>query len=282
MSRPVTTAAAFCFLTLAGYAQAEELPPLVVPEGLPAPAEGTPASAADLPAATADDATATATGEATPVVSADTAIPATDTTTMAVPELTAPAIDARVDLSLPTSDFDSLGYPDHANGYRFIVSFRLEGVGGDRWSVAPEIGYFRMGQSERKVITLIPNTPPNFDLTRTDTYKLDASSLDFGVRLGRNLRDRIEAYARGGLAVTHTRLAQETLDHAEPKPGNPADPYDTRLTTPATTNVSADPYAAVGLAFKLGQVPSVYAEYGLRTIDGSSANSLAIGLLLDF
>ena len=204
-------------------------------------------------------------------------------------ELMPPAVDAYVDISFTGADIDEPGFDDTARGYRIIAGFRLLDVAPGGWSVAPEIGYWRLGRSERVEQALFPNSPLGFDRLQTDTYTLNATALDFGARFDRRLLPRLDAYARTGLAVTHVQRKREVLNTYLPRDVTPPDECPVfaptcSLNNPeaSTTEVSIDPWLGLGLALELGIVPSLYGEYNLRTVDGQSTAAWAVGFLLNF
>lgn len=200
------------------------------------------------------------------------------------PDLTPPAIDGWFDISFTDADFDNLGFNQTAGGYRFIAGFHLESISTDRFGLAPEVGYFRIGNIDEKVSTSVPN-PPDFQgyiQTTTHTSLADATSLDFGVRVNFALASRLEAFLRTGLGFYHVSTEeQDSFSYTPITPGGEPIP-SSRGTTASNTNTGIAPYAALGLAVKLGAVPSLYGEYGTRAIDGENISVIAVGFLLNF
>lgn len=196
------------------------------------------------------------------------------------PDWPAPAIDAYVDTSFSQADFNSLNYPETPGGYRFIAGFRLDTPRLVQWTAALEFGYSRIGHAERKIVT-IDDSASNYRVTRTDTYNIDLSALDFGTRIGYRLLPRIEIYGRGGMQFYHVaNKAQSKLDFT-PKNGSADRPSD--LQQPASTSdAKVDLFGTVGTAFSLGKVPSLYVEYGTRNIGGDMVNVGSVGILLNF
>lgn len=200
------------------------------------------------------------------------------------PDLTPPAIDGWFDISFTDADFDNLGFNQTAGGYRFIAGFHLESISTDRIGLAPEVGYFRIGNIEEKTSVSVSN-PPNFQgyiQTTTHTSSADATSLDFGVRVNFALATRLEAFLRTGLGFYHVSTEeQDSFDYTPITPGGVPVP-SSRGTTTSNTKTGTAPYAALGLAVKLGAIPSLYGEYGMRTIDGENISVIAVGFLLNF
>lgn len=245
-----------------------------------------PLHAGELPEASATDVTDTT---ALPAADALPPLADPDAPPMAEAddELQPPAIDAYFDVSFTRTDVGALGYDDTAGGYRFIAGFRLENVQAGAWSVAPEVGYFRIGKGELQQQAEFFGEISDYKRIRTDTFILDGSSLDFGARFSRELTAKTRVFARAGLGVTHVSRKQQTLDLWVPLP--PLDPASCPpggcalpTTTPSTTDVGLEPWGSAGVALQLGAVPWLYGEYGLRLLDGERIDTLAIGFLLDF
>ncbi len=197
-----------------------------------------------------------------------------------------PAIDAYVDLAFTNSTFDALGFNDGSGGYRFMAGWILESASKGRWRLGPEVGYSRMGTTERETVTVDRNlTRPGYNTTRTDLVELDASALDFGARAGYTLSARIEGYLRGGLGFYHSARSEQTTRTYTPNESCPlpcpALPPDTQLAN-STTDSGLSPFIAGGINVRLGDVPSVYFEYGVRRFDQEQVDTGAIGFLLNF
>lgn len=199
------------------------------------------------------------------------------------PDYPAPRIDAYIDLSISESDFDKLGYQDAVGGYRFLIGFRLEEVGGDKWTLAPEVGYLRIGKAEREDISFDDISEPQHRVTITDKHSLDVTALSFGGRFGWQFRPQAgEIYARVGLHFYHALDRTQTTFTYEPKA--PLIPPKSPVSTGSQSevNVGLDLYAGLGFAWKLGKVPSLYAEYGTFVIERELVNTGSVGFLLNF
>lgn len=196
------------------------------------------------------------------------------------PDWPAPAIDAYVDTSFSEADFGSLNFNETPGGYRFIAGFRLDTPRLVRWTAAAEFGYTRLGRAERK-ITSVDDSAPDYRITRTDTYNIDLSSLDFGTRIGYRLLPSLDVYGRGGLQFYHVANKAQTQLDFTPKNNNP--PKDTDLQQPASSSDSkASLFGTLGIAIRLGSVPSLYVEYGTRNISGDIINIGNVGVLMNF
>ncbi|MFP5383890.1 MAG: LysM peptidoglycan-binding domain-containing protein [Gammaproteobacteria bacterium] len=210
--------------------------------------------------------------------------PDEEVTTTDEPDLTPPAIDGWFDISFTDADFDNLGFNQTAGGYRFIAGFHLESISTDRIGLAPEVGYFRIGNIDEKTSTSVSN-PPDFQgyiQTTTHTSSADATSLDFGVRVNFALARRLEAFLRTGVGFYHLSTEeQDSFSYTPITPGGAPIP-SSRSTTASNTQTGIAPYAALGLAVKLGTIPSLYGEYGTRAIDGENISVIAVGFLLNF
>lgn len=206
----------------------------------------------------------------------------TATTTPSPPDYPAPKIDAYVDLSISESDFGKLGYDDNVAGYRLLFGFRLEEVGGGKWTLAPEVGYLRIGKAERDDISTDAISDSEYYLTITDNHTLDATALSFGGRIGWLPHPRVEPYLRAGLHFYHALDRIETTFSYEPKaPLIPPKPQTT-TSSQSEVNVGLDIYASLGFAWRLGKVPSLYAEYGAFAIENEVVTTGAVGFLLNF
>lgn len=200
------------------------------------------------------------------------------------PDYPAPKIDAYIDLSISESDFDKLGYQDAVGGYRFLIGFHLEEVGGDKWTLAPEVGYLRIGKAERDDISFDDISEPQYYVTITDKHSLDVTALSFGGRIGWQLRrpQAGEIYARAGLHFYHALDRTQTTFTYEPKAPLIPPKSPTSTGSQSEVNVGLDLYAGLGFAWKLGKVPSLYAEYGTFVIESELVNTGSIGFLLNF
>lgn len=281
--KPTLTVQESAVETGSGTAAGEPAPVAIGSEGAagtpgdPASGEtGTPAPA-EVPAETSADAVP----EYDPLLSP---WPDEETATPDEPDLTPPAIDGWFDISFTDADFDNLGFDQTAGGYRFIAGFHLESISTDRFGLAPEVGYFRIGNIDEKTSTSVSN-PPDFQgyiQTTTHTSSADATSLDFGVRVNFTLASRLEAFLRTGLGFYHVSTEdQDSFSYTPTIPGGVPIP-SSRGTTASNTKTGTAPYAALGLAVKLGAIPSLYGEYGTRTIDGENISVIAVGFLLNF
>lgn len=200
------------------------------------------------------------------------------------PPLMAPKIDAYVDVSFNDSDLSAIGYAATPSGYRFVVGFIFQELGNERWTIAPEAGYFRIDTAEQDNVTVDRNSPslPQYIVTTTHRLSSEIASLDFGGRFGFKINDRTLMYARTGLGFYHRADTQETTRAYEPKNLGTA-PRDSDILPPDSfSNAGVAPYGTLGIAIMLGQVPSVYVEYGSRRIEGELLNTTSLGLLLNF
>lgn len=202
------------------------------------------------------------------------------------PDYAPPAIDAYVDLSFTNSTFDALGFNDGSGGYRFIAGWLLESAGSAGWRFGPELGYSRLGTTERSRVTVDRNiTRPGYDTTRTDTVELDASALDFGLRTGYALHPRIEGFLRGGLGFYHSAQSAQTTRTYVPNTSCPAPcppaPADTQLAS-SVSDSGVSPFISGGINVRIGDVPSIYVEYGTRRFDQEQVDTGAVGFLLNF
>lgn len=199
-----------------------------------------------------------------------------------IPDYPAPKIDAYIDLSISESDFGNLGYDDAVSGYRLLVGFRLEEIGGGRWSVAPEVGYLRIGKAEREEFRTDAISDSQYYITITDGHELDMTALSFGARIGWRLHTRAEPYLRAGVHFYHALDRTRTTFSYEPKA--PLIPPKAPVTTESQSevNVGLHLYGALGFAWSLGKVPSLYAEYGTYVIENETIGTGSIGFLLNF
>lgn len=196
------------------------------------------------------------------------------------PDWPAPKIDAYLDTSFSNADFAGIGYQEEPSGYRFIAGFRMDTPALGNWSAAAEFGYNRIGRAERSIVT-VDDSAPNYTVTRTDMYNIDLSSLDFGARVGYALMQRLEVYTRAGMHFYHTAEKSQTrFDFAE-KNLNPPRPSD--LQQPASTSkASVGGYGTLGMAVRIGSVPSFYVEYGIRQMSSDTVDAVNFGVLLNF
>lgn len=197
------------------------------------------------------------------------------------PDYPAPKIDAYIDLSISESDFGELAYEDAVGGYRLLIGFRLEELGGDRWSLAPEVGYLRIGKAERDYLSFDAISDSQYYVTITDNHSLDVTALSFGGRIGWQLR-RAEPYLRAGVHFYHALDRTQTTFTYEPKA--PLIPPKSPTSTDSQSEVSVglNLYAGVGCAWRLGKVPSLYAEYGTYVIENKIVGTGSVGFLLNF
>lgn len=201
------------------------------------------------------------------------------------PDIEPPPVNGWLDASLMLTDFSGLGIDEIATGYRFSGGFLLEPIGDGRYNVSLEVGYARLGRGQKKVSVDESNPPgfPNFIRTTTTNTNLDASSLDFGGRLGIPVSNDLEAFVRAGLGFFHvSREIQDTFSYRKITPNNDPDIDPSKGTTASFTESGLAPYGSVGIARSLGPVPMVYGECFLRMIDGDLSTSLAVGVMLDF
>ncbi len=196
----------------------------------------------------------------------------------------APKIDAYVDVSFNDSDLSALGYAATPSGYRFVVGFIFQELGNERWTIAPEAGYFRINPAEQDNVTVERNSPslPQYIVTTTHHLSSEIASLDFGGRFGLQTNRWVSAYARAGLGFYHRAETQETTRAYEPKNLGTAPRNSDFLPPDSFSKAGIAPYGTLGIAVLLGQVPSVYVEYGSRRIAGELLNTTSLGLLLNF
>lgn len=197
------------------------------------------------------------------------------------PDYPAPKIDAYIDLSISESDFDELAYLDAVDGYRLLIGFRLEEVGGDKWTLAPEVGYLRIGKAERDYVSFDAISDSQYYVTITDNHSLDVTALSFGGRIGWRLQ-RAEPYLRAGVHFYHALDRTQATFTYEPKA--PLIPPKSPTSTDSQSEVSVglNLYAGVGFAWSLGKVPSLYAEYGTYVIENEIVGTGSVGFLLNF
>lgn len=197
------------------------------------------------------------------------------------PDWPAPKIDAYFDASFSDANFSGVGYDATPGGYRFIAGFRMDTPALTRWSAAAEFGYTRIGRAERKQV-VVDNGLPDYQITYTDTYETDLSALDFGARLGYRLAPIVEVYSRAGLQFYHASdKVQTTLDFVTKQPNIPDRPQ--QVQQPASSaDARANVFGALGVAVRLGDVPSLYAEYGARAVSGAVVYTGSVGVLLNF
>lgn len=204
------------------------------------------------------------------------------TTAADTPDYPPPNIDAYVDIAGGSPDFDNLGYSDTDNGYRIVVGFLLEDVGGEKWRVAPEVGFLRLGNAQREEsrVDLVYDT--SYETTITDTYTEEVSSLTFGARLGWRLGAHAEPFVRAGAHLYHTLHREQTTYEFKPKDGITTE-RPTEVTQPqSTSEAKFAPYGTVGFAWSLGPVPSIYVEQGFYFVDSEPVTLTAVGFLLNF
>lgn len=198
----------------------------------------------------------------------------------AVP-LAPPDINAYVDVALGQSDLGNVGYEEQPTSYRLTAGFLFPGEGAWRWSA--EIGYDRIGKAE-EVTSLTERRNINgasYDMTTTQTSTLDASALTFGARAARDIGP-LQTFLRAGILHHHSAYKDQTkVSYRETLPIFPARPDETRATR-SDTDVGFAPYAAVGLGYRLGTVPTVYAEYTARDIGADWVDGVVLGVSLDF
>lgn len=256
---------------LPGLAGAGEIQPFDIPAE-PAPLDG-PEINSSLPdfvePTPGDDAAAAA---ATP------AAPAPGTQPIAPP-----AIDAYVDLSFNNSDVTDFGYNDNPGGYRFIAGFVFQQYSTEKMTLAPEVGYVRIGLADESVTTITANNPiPQYRNIKTDLRSLDLSTLTFGVRAGFRLAEHLDGFARGGLHFYHGSRHDQTTYSYEPIAPNDVELPDDARPTFSTSDVGTDYYISGGLAFNLGSVPALYAEYGVYAVGSDNIATTSLGFLLNF
>lgn len=201
------------------------------------------------------------------------------------PDIEPPPVNGWLDASLTLTDLNSLGVDEFATGYRFSGGFLLEPIGDGRYNFSLEVGYARLGRGQKILSVEEANPPgfPNFVRITTTTTKVDASSLDFGGRVGIPVANDIEAFVRAGLGFFHvSREIQDTFSYRKINPNDDPGIDTEKGTTGSFTESGLAPYGAVGIARSLGPVPMVYGEYFLRMIDGELSSSLSIGVMLDF
>ena len=203
------------------------------------------------------------------------------------PDYQPPRIDGYLDLAFADSDFSNFGYSETPGGYRLIVGFRLEEVGSQRWLIAPEFGYFRLGKANSEVTTVTRNDiHQGYDTTRTDTSSLDATSLDAGVRVDRALTSRFGAFVRAGVGFYHVARNEDAfLTYNSNIPATEDGEFDGVTESPLSDSSSASGlgvFGSLGLTVKLGQVPALYLEYSVRQLDTDVLASTSLGVTLNF
>lgn len=193
-----------------------------------------------------------------------------------------PSIDAYLDLALTGTNFDSSGVDDTASGYRLIAGWYFGQAGSDRWSVAPELGYVRLGQaSETTVTNTFDPSIPGYRKLITRIHDLDLSALDFGLRARMALTGHIDGYVRAGAHLYHSSTQINTQYSYIPLPPNTPRPDDV-LPTESTSENGVGVYGSLGVAVRLGKVPQLYAEYGMRQAGDNQVETTALGFLLNF
>lgn len=200
------------------------------------------------------------------------------------PDYSPPAIDAYVDVSLNSNDLGNFGFNETTGSYRLIIGFRLKDVGDKTWSLAPEFGYFRAGKAAQDVINIDNNstTLPGYIITQTDTYSMDTTSLDFGLRFSRILRPHLHGHVRAGVGFYHLTQQQKTNRSYTRKVGTTEERPDDTLPTITTIDTGIAPFISLGMGVDLSTRFHAYAEYGTRIINSNLLNTGAIGLLFDF
>lgn len=199
------------------------------------------------------------------------------------PDYQPPAIDAYVDLAFTDGDLSHYGFDDTPGGYRFIVGFRLEKSPFANLTIAPEIGYLRIGKAEDQTVTRTNNMPiPQYVNVRTTTDHFDVSTLQFGLRAAYHLAGPLDAYVRTGVHFYHLAESSQVVLSYEPIPPNTTPRPDDVQTSSSRAKVGTGAFGAVGYALSLGQVPSLQLEYGLYEFDGKPIGVFSFGALLNF
>ncbi|MFZ5756665.1 MAG: hypothetical protein ACOY3X_07155 [Pseudomonadota bacterium] len=199
------------------------------------------------------------------------------------PDYKPPRIDAYFDVAFTDSDIGSAGYSETPGGYRFIAGFRLEHFNHTRWSLAPEVGYLRIGRAMEESVTRTLNSPiQGYWNIRTEERKLDMSTLQFGVRSDYRLFGPVEAQVRAGAHFYHITDNRQITFSYEPGPLDPPPLPDDVQPNQSASDVGLDLFATIGLAVRLGTVPSLYIEYGSYNTDRGTVGVSALGFLLNF
>ncbi|MFZ5723224.1 MAG: hypothetical protein ACOY33_06130 [Pseudomonadota bacterium] len=201
------------------------------------------------------------------------------------PDYKAPRTDFYVDVAYLSADVSRLGFDDRSGSQRIIVGLQLQDASRGRFHVAPEIGYLRMNPAERDLVSVDNNNPsfPQYVVTITDSFSAHIATLDFGARLFWDLPNRLTAFSRLGMGFHHlTRKRDRTLSYTPKNPVVTPPKASESLLADSVTDTDLAPFAAVGIALKLGKVPSIYLEQGARQIDGDNVNLSVIGFLLNF
>jgi hypothetical protein len=192
-----------------------------------------------------------------------------------------PDINAYVDVALGQSDLGAVGYDEQPTSYRLVAGFLFPVEGAWRWSA--EIGYDRIGKAEEITSTTERRNinGASYDMTTTQTSTLDASALTFGARVAHDVGP-LDAFLRAGILHHHSAYKdQAKISYQETLPIFPSRPDETRATR-SDTDVGFAPYAALGVGYRLGTVPTVYAEYTTRDIGADWVDSVMLGVSLDF
>lgn len=199
------------------------------------------------------------------------------------PPILAPPVDAYIDLSLNNSSLNNLGYGDQPGGYRFIVGMIFEQFSNARFTMAPEVGYVRIGLAEETTTTTTRNAPiPQYDNIKKEKHSIDLSTLTFGLRSGYQVTGQLEAFGRAGMHFYHGASQQQTTWSYVPVLSTTPERSDDVQPSFSTADVGTDYYLSGGLAWKIGPVPSVYAEYQVIALGGSTIATTSLGFLLNF
>lgn len=251
-------------LALALPAQAADADPAAAGDAGSAPAETAPAAeGAPVPAPVS---VATETGDAA-----------------AEPELLPPDVDAYVDISLGDADYADFGYDDNGSAYRLLAGWILpaDDPSGTRWSA--EISYSQLGsvEDDRLSFSRITLGGRLYEVTTTDTYSLEASSLGFGMRASRAF-GIVEPFARLGAHYYHVTEKRERVRSFTPITPNSPPQKPQQDPSSSESEVGLALYGAAGVGVKTGEVATVYGEYAVLAMAGESVPVARLGLIANF
>lgn len=247
-------------LALALPALAEETAPVVTDAG------DTPAADAAAPASPA---------------ASSAAVPAA--AVAAEPELLPPDVDAYIDISLGDADYGDYGYDDNGGAYRLLAGWILpaDDPAGTRWSA--EVSYSQLGSVEDDRLSFGRVTLGGrlYDVTTTDTYSLEASSLGFGLRASRAF-GIVEPFARLGTHYYHVTEKRERMRTFTAVTPNSPPQKPQQDPSSSESEVGLALYGAAGIGVKTGEVATVYGEYSALAMAGETVAVARLGLLANF
>lgn len=205
--------------------------------------------------------------------------PGTEAAPPGEPGLAPPDIDAYLDIAGLSGDIQVQGFDDMSAGFRLLAGFRLESVGADRWSIAPEVSYINLGSTSRDDVLEVQEN--GYTKITTDHVSMSLSAIAIGARIGWQ-RKGLAPYLRTGVHAYHLLLRTDTTYTYRPG-SNPSPPAPSTLNDQATTGVGISYYGNLGITLPMSATSSLYAEYGLLGgIEGDAIPFGSLGVLLNF